>query len=180
MNFNLKPEEKQALLKLARQTIQSAFENKNITPENLFEAFNCGAFVSLHTKNGALRGCVGIMHSGMPLAITVQKMALAAAFEDTRFLPLNAEEFKNCILEISVLSPMERCEDTSLVETGVHGLYLKYNGKSGVLLPQVPVEQRWNREEYLEHICLKAGLPPDVYNLPGAELWTFTALVFSE
>jgi len=62
----------------------------------------------------------------------------------------------------------------------VHGLYLIHNGRSGVLLPQVPVEQGWDLDQYLEYICIKAGLPPGSYSAPGTQLLTFTAIVFGE
>jgi uncharacterized protein (TIGR00296 family) len=75
---------------------------------------------------------------------------------------------------------MEPCPDPRTVKVGVHGLYLIHRDRAGVLLPQVPVEQGWNQEEYLDYICVKAGLPPCSYEAPGAELYTFTAIVFGE
>ena len=63
---------------------------------------------------------------------------------------------------------------------GVHWLYQVHRGRSGVLLPQVPTEQGWDREEYLDYICVKAGLPRGSYGEPEARLFTFTALVFGE
>jgi hypothetical protein len=75
---------------------------------------------------------------------------------------------------------MTPCPDPRQVKVGVHGLYLIHKGRSGVLLPQVPVEQGWNQHEYLEYICIKAGLPPGSYNAPNAVLYTFTAIVFGE
>jgi AmmeMemoRadiSam system protein A len=107
-------------------------------------------------------------------------MALAAAFEDPRFPPLARGELERCGIEISALSPMEPCPDPRCVKVGVHGLYLTHRGRAGVLLPQVPVEQGWDRDEYLAYICVKAGLPPKSWEEPGAALYTFTALVFSE
>jgi AmmeMemoRadiSam system protein A len=107
-------------------------------------------------------------------------MAVEAAFGDPRFPPLKAAEFVLCDIEISVLSPMERCPDPRQVKVGVHGLYLIYRGRAGVLLPQVPVEQSWNLDEYLDYICVKAGVPPKSYAEPDAELRTFTAVVFGE
>jgi uncharacterized protein (TIGR00296 family) len=75
---------------------------------------------------------------------------------------------------------MEICPDPRQIKVGVHGLLLSHRGRTGVLLPQVPVEQGWNLEEYLDYICVKAGLPAGSYNEPGAELYTFTAIVFGE
>jgi AmmeMemoRadiSam system protein A len=107
-------------------------------------------------------------------------MALEAAFRDPRFPPLEAAELSKIDIEISALSPMEPCEDPRSVKVGTHGLYLKHRGRSGVLLPQVPVEQHWSLDEYLDYICVKAGLPARSYEAPGAELYTFTATVFGE
>jgi hypothetical protein len=120
------------------------------------------------------------MIAGDPLQKTVRVMALEAAFGDPRFPPLETSELSKVDIEISVLSPMELCPDPHSVKVGVHGLYLKHWGRSGVLLPQVPVEQGWNLDEYLDYICIKAGLPPKSYEAPGAELYTFTAVVFGE
>jgi uncharacterized protein (TIGR00296 family) len=75
---------------------------------------------------------------------------------------------------------MEECSDPRSVKVGVHGLYLNHRGRSGVLLPQVPVEQGWDLDEYLAYICIKAGLPEGSYQAPGAKLYTFTAIVFGE
>jgi hypothetical protein len=107
-------------------------------------------------------------------------MAKEAAFSDPRFPPLKKDELSRCHIEISALSPMTPCSDPGKVKVGVHGLYLTCNGRSGVLLPQVPVEQGWNLNEYLEYICIKAGLPPKSYDAPNAQLYTFTAIVFGE
>jgi AmmeMemoRadiSam system protein A len=103
-----------------------------------------------------------------------------AAFGDPRFPPLSKDELPLCDIEISALSPMEKCADPRSVKVGVHGLYLIYHGRAGVLLPQVPVEQGWDLDQYLDYICVKAGVPPKSYEAPGAELLTFTAVVFGE
>jgi AmmeMemoRadiSam system protein A len=191
MDFTITPEERKALLADARETIAARLENRR--PEYrrdpaLQKALAggasallrpCGAFVTLH-KNSALRGCIGRMSSPDPLEKTVRIMAAEAAFEDPRFPPLTKDEWPACDIEISALSPMEPCADPRQVEVGVHGLYLSLRGRSGVLLPQVPVEQGWNREEYLDYICVKAGLPPNAFADPEARLLTFTATVFGE
>lgn len=185
MNFALNTEEQQLLLTIARDAIESHLECRSAAPlprvkpdSNLAQC--CGAFVTLHTAHGALRGCIGRMSSNIPLPQTIQEMALAAAFEDRRFSPLTPEECAQCNIEISVLSPLQKCAAPETIEVGTHGLYLMYQGRSGVLLPQVPVEQGWSREEYLDYICVKAGVPPHSYNEPDAELYTFTAFFFRE
>lgn len=151
--------------------------------EELLLSQRLGVFVTLHEGHGPkqkLRGCIGSMTSDQPLRETVRDMALESAFGDPRFIPLTVTEWPRCGIEISVLSPMLPCPDPLSVRVGVHGLYLVHRDRSGVLLPQVPVEQGWNLEQYLDYICQKAGLPSKSYRAPGARLFTFTAEVFSE
>ncbi|MDR2480797.1 MAG: AmmeMemoRadiSam system protein A [Spirochaetaceae bacterium] len=195
MEFTINAEEKKALLSDARETITARLERR----EPVYHRTNklsaatvegssalcrsCGAFVTLHLKEAEgerLRGCIGRLAASGPLETTVRTMAAEAAFGDPRFPPLSTEEFPRCRIEISALSPLRPCSDSALVQVGVHGLYLIYGGRAGVLLPQVPVEQGWNREQYLDYICIKAGVPPTSYRAPGAELFTFTAAVFGE
>jgi AmmeMemoRadiSam system protein A len=187
MNFTISPEERRYLLTIARESIASKLEGRK--PQ--YPAINspvlqqpCGAFVTLHKLSASggrdLRGCIGRMTANLPLEETVRVMAREAAFGDPRFPPLRSGELEQCRIEISALSPMTVCPDPQQVEVGVHGLYLTRGGRSGVLLPQVPVEQGWNRQEYLDYICIKAGLPPESYNAPDATLYTFTAVVFGE
>jgi AmmeMemoRadiSam system protein A len=191
MDFTITPEERKALLADARETIAARLDSRRpeYRRDPALQAVlsggasallrPCGAFVTLH-KNGALRGCIGRMSSPESLEKTVRIMAAEAAFGDPRFPPLSRDEWPACDIEISALSPMEPCADPHLVEVGVHGLYLSLRGRSGVLLPQVPVEQGWSREEYLDYICVKAGLPPASFANPEARLLTFTAMVFGE
>ncbi|MDR2313010.1 MAG: AmmeMemoRadiSam system protein A [Spirochaetaceae bacterium] len=206
MGFTLTAEEKAALLADARETIAARLENRSplykrssglaAAVESGSSALTkpCGAFVSLHKTTGdaggtlpagsagsrRLRGCIGRMTGAESLEKTVRTMAIEAAFDDPRFPSLGAAELPHCDIEISVLSPMEKCPDPRQLKVGVHGLYLIHRGRSGVLLPQVPVEQGWNLDEYLDYICVKAGLPPGSYEAPDAELLTFTAVVFGE
>jgi len=193
MDFIVTQEEKKILLEEARETIAAKLENRQgryTLPPHLEKAVAdgssalakpCGAFVTLHTKSGKqLRGCIGRMVASAPLQKTVRTMAVEAAFGDPRFPPLEAYELPKIHIEISALSPMTPCGDPRSVKVGVHGLYLFHRGRSGVLLPQVPVEQGWDLDEYLDYICVKAGLPSGSYEAPGAELFTFTAYVFGE
>ncbi|MCL2209349.1 MAG: AmmeMemoRadiSam system protein A [Treponema sp.] len=185
MEFLLSAEEKKILLHDARETMSAELEKRKPVYSDLIKSSSnlnepCGAFVSLHDENRQLRGCIGSMAARLPLIQTVRAMAKEAAFGDPRFPPLKKEELPRCHIEISVLSPMIPCPDPRQVKVGVHGLYLKRGGRSGVLLPQVPVEQGWDLKQYLDYICIKAGLPPLSYKEPDAELLTFTAVVFSE
>jgi AmmeMemoRadiSam system protein A len=195
MEFVITAEERQALLADARESIAAKLEgrqpvySRGPALEQLTVAGDsalakpCGAFVTLHIKrNGkpALRGCIGRMTAAWPLEKTVRNMAMEAAFGDPRFPPLSPGEFARCSIEISALSPMDPCPDPREVKVGVHGLYLIHRGRAGVLLPQVPVEQGWDLDQYLDYICVKAGLPAGSYGEPGAQLFTFTAEVFGE
>jgi len=188
MEFYISDEEKKILLSQARETISAELEiRKAVYSDSISAASNlnepCGAFVSLHTVSGNnrnLRGCIGRMAANLPLIETVRIMAKEAAFGDPRFPPLKKEELDFCHIEISALSPMKPCSDPSQVKVGIHGLYLRRGGHSGVLLPQVPVEQGWDLNQYLDYICVKAGLPPLSYKAPDAQLFTFTAVVFAE
>jgi len=188
MNFEICLNERRVLLALARESIASKLEDRAPAYPSLDADATakkpCGAFVTLHKVDGAgkrvLRGCIGRLTAGLPLEETVRAMAREAAFGDPRFPPLSREELSRCRVEISALSPMSRCEDPARIEVGVHGLYLVAGGRSGALLPQVPVEQGWSRREYLDYVSLKAGLPAGSHELPGAELRVFTAVVFGE
>jgi AmmeMemoRadiSam system protein A len=186
MSFNLSAGERSILLAEARESIASRLdERKAEWREEDYPALQkpCGAFVTLHSIAGGkrnLRGCIGRMSASLPLRETVRFMAREAAFSDPRFPPLGKGELERCNIEISALSPMELCPDPRQVRVGVHGLYLIRGGRAGVLLPQVPVEQGWNLDQYLDYICVKAGLPAGSCETPGAQLYTFTAVVFSE
>jgi AmmeMemoRadiSam system protein A len=187
MDLMITNEEKRILLDEARETITAKLQGRKpsyqefqIGKDSCLQ-MPCGAFVSLHTrKNRALRGCIGRMTANTPLRETVHTMAKEAAFSDPRFAPLKPEELDNSQIEISALSPMSPCSNPREVKVGVHGLLLRKGVRSGVLLPQVPVEQGWNLDEYLDYICIKAGLPRGSYEAEDAELYTFTAVVFGE
>ena len=105
---------------------------------------------------------------------------MKSAFEDPRFNPLTEPELAECDIEISVLTPLEPCPDPEKIEVGKHGLYIRKGFYSGLLLPQVPVEWGWNREEFLQHTCNKAGLPKDSWKDDDSQLFWFSAIVFGE
>ncbi len=178
----LTKEEKIYSLKLARETLENHFLGKFETKKppktlkNLWE--KRGVFVTL-LKQGHLRGCIGVLEPIYPLYEAIQKMALSAAFEDPRFSPLEVNELPLLEIEISVLSPLKK-GSVKEVKVGKHGIYLKKGIYRGVLLPQVPVEYNWDKKTFLEHVCMKAGLPPDCYKEADTELYLFTAEVFKE
>ncbi|HRE91058.1 MAG TPA: AmmeMemoRadiSam system protein A [Myxococcota bacterium] len=137
-----------------------------------------GAFVSLHL-DGDLRGCIGTLHGERPLHEVVVEMACEAATNDPRFPALTTRELSQTDIEVSVLTPFQPIRPDE-VEVGRHGLYVVRGPRRGVLLPQVPVQYGWSREQYLQHACRKAGLPEDAYKDPETRLLAFEAEVFSD
>jgi AmmeMemoRadiSam system protein A len=130
-------------------------------------------------ENGTLRGCRGAMTSEKPLYLSVELAAILSALDDPRFPPVAAEELSKIALEISVLGPLEPIDDTNEIEVGTHGLVIVKEENQGLFLPQVPIEQGWDRDQYLEELCGKANLPEGCWR-EGAQLYIFTAEVFGE
>ena len=177
----LNEDEKTALLRMARETLQQYLTQGTIPQYEVTQAGlkgAWGAFVTLQ-EEGALRGCIGHMWSKEELYRLVQQMAIAAATEDPRFEPVRAGELPDIDIEISVLSPMQLVKDVSEIEVGRDGLYIIAGPYAGVLLPQVATEWGWDRDEFLREVCLKAGLPTDAWK-KGATLYRFSAQVFGE
>ncbi len=177
----LSPEARRELLKLARETITRLLRGeKEPEPPRGLPVFSekRGVFVTLHS-HGGLRGCIGYPLPIEPLGKAVAEMARAAAFEDPRFPPLRGSEGSEIDIEISVLTVPHKVASPGEVEVGRDGIIVSKGMNRGLLLPQVPVEQNWNREEFLSHGCLKAGLPFDEWRR-GVEIETFQAEVFGE
>ncbi len=180
VDLGLTDEEKKILHAIARNAIESALNGKpspplpELTPT--LKEYR-GAFVTL-TKNGNLRGCIGLIQPVKPLAASVQEMAVAAAFQDPRFPPLSREEWPRIDIEISALTPFKQIHDFSEIEIGKHGLYIQKGPYSGLLLPQVATEYGWNTEEFLRQTCLKAGLPTNAYKDPDTKVYVFSADIF--
>lgn len=184
MDLSLTSEERKTLLRIARETIQARLGVRPSTRSTALEMTQalstpCGAFVTLH-KNGRLRGCIGHITSERPLHETIREVAAASALEDPRFPALSRDEIAEVDLEISVLSPLRRIVDPGQIEPGTHGILLRSGAHSGLLLPQVATEQGWDRETFLEHTCLKAGVPRGAWRSTGTEIEIFTAIVFGE
>ncbi|MFT3959319.1 MAG: AmmeMemoRadiSam system protein A [Desulfovibrio sp.] len=186
MAFSLSDAEKRFLSRQARTSIKAGLLGKNVAdipqpPADQFPSASAlfrslGAFVTLN-KGKQLRGCIGNIVGREPLYATVWHMAQAAAFADPRFPP-DPREWPHVALDISVLDELSPCPGPDAVEVGRHGLVLVYEGRSGVFLPQVPVEQGWDRLAYLDNLCLKAGVAPGSWKLPGAQLFWYEAVVF--
>ncbi len=174
--------ERQALLAIARNAIARELglpQEKSIPPPAGLLAGGAGAFVTLRFQ-GRLRGCIGYIESAESLAEVVRKAAGKAAFHDPRFPPLASREFQSIAIEISVLTPPSIIHDISLIEIGRDGLIVELGVARGLLLPQVAIEQGWDRLKFVENTCAKAGLPGDAWMDPATRLYAFHAEVFSE
>lgn len=182
MGTALTKQEQTALLGIAREAITSYLRTGTlIEPECKEESLNQqrGCFVTL-SQDGQLRGCLGTFTSERPLCREVAIMAVAAATEDPRFYPMRTEDLDNFSIEISVLSPLRKTEEPSDIIVGLHGIYLEKDGQRGVLLPQVAIEQQWDRESFLQHTCHKAGLAKDAWQAVDCDIYIFTAQIIKE
>ena len=179
--FSLKEEDKQALKKIAYESIRDSLDGKRIAQPILNSKISilnskCGAFVSLH-KQGRLRGCIGHFGEDYPLHEIVAEMARAAAFEDPRFMPVTRDELDDLDIEISVLTPMRRIQSLDAFQLHKHGIYIKKGRRSGTFLPQVADEVNWTKEEFVSHCAQdKAGIGWDGWK--DAELYVYEAIVF--
>jgi len=182
VDYGLTSDDKRTLLDIARKSIVSKLKGFEMTyPEKISPALNdnLGAFVTLRMDD-RLRGCIGTFMADEPLYRIIARMAREAAFSDPRFASLTIEDYDKLDLEISVLTPMKRISDPQTVEVGRDGLYVRQGMYAGVLLPQVPLEYRWDRKHFLEQTCLKAGLPIDAWKSAETELFVFQAEIFGE
>jgi len=180
------------IVNLARRAITEYLENGGqIDPPSDVPSFlneKCGVFVTLHKVSGgssSLRGCIGFPEPVKPLLEAVIDAAICAAVRDPRFEPLTRKELEDIEIEVSVLTPPEVIEAkpqdlASKIKIGRDGLIAERGWNRGLLLPQVPVEEKWDVEEFLMYTCLKAGLGPDAWWDPKTKFFSFQAIVFGE
>jgi uncharacterized protein (TIGR00296 family) len=180
------------LLNLARRAITEylgtrvQIEPPSDAPSHLRE--KCGVFVTLHKfskGNSSLRGCIGFPEPVKPLLDAVVDAAICAAVRDPRFEPLTMKELGDVEIEVSVLTPPEIIkarpqELASKIKIGRDGLIAERGWNRGLLLPQVPVEEKWDVEDFLMYTCIKAGLAPDAWWDPETKFYSFQAIVFGE
>ena len=181
-SLDLGREDQGALLESAHDTLARMLETGKRKPRppkggGASLARRAGVFVSLH-QGGCLRGCVGHKSGREPLLTAVPQLALSAALDDPRFKPLRAPEGEMEI-EISILSPLKRVRAGARFRVGLHGAYIESGAARALLLPQVAADRNWCAETFLEALSLKAGLPPEAWNRPGARLYVFQAQVFA-
>ena len=181
--FALTLQEKDMLLMIARRTLEMHLDaqpqwsiDAKALPHSLKE--DLGVFVSLKL-DGKLRGCIGRFNADLPLYLGVQKMAIAAGTNDSRFNPLTPAELPGCRMEISVLGPMRKISSIQEIIPGIHGIYIRKGLSSGTFLPQVASDTGWSVEELLGHCSRdKAGIGWDGWR--KAEVYVYEALVFAE
>jgi AmmeMemoRadiSam system protein A len=137
-----------------------------------------GVFVTLHYQ-GDLRGCLGALDCRDRIVESIARLAAAVAHEDPRFTPLRLDELTDTTVDLSVITPPQPVVDHLTIEIGRHGLIVERGHRRGLLLPQVAREHAWDREAFLTHTCIKAGLPPEAW-LRDASLFCFEAEVFGE
>lgn len=179
---DLSAEEQESLLKIARQTIEEYIRRGRRPQVSAFTprlAERRGVFVTLK-EHGRLRGCIGYIESPLPLYLAVQDRAVQSATGDPRFPPLTPDELSHVEIEITVLSPLQPISSPESVAVGKHGVVIEKGPYGAVFLPQVPVEQGWDRETYLSELCRKAGLPYDAWRSRDVRLYVFTGQVFAE
>jgi hypothetical protein len=180
VDLGLNEAEKKTLHQIAKTVIENKVRGKSV-PEFTVDSPRLkehrGAFVTIR-KKGQLRGCIGYIEGQGPLYKTIEEMAEAAAFRDPRFSPVKEKELPEIDIEISVLTPLRKIADVNEIEVGRDGIYIKKGWLSGLLLPQVATEYRWDRETFLEHTCQKAGLAPMAWKERDAEIFIFSADIF--
>lgn len=135
-----------------------------------------GVFVTLR-KNGAVRGSVGMLESSTTLPETLFDASSAAATHDQRFAPVQESEIPELALEVTLLSEVKKIRSPEDILIGETGLIVSRGEKRGVLLPQVAIENRWTREQFLDACCEKAGLKPSAWQEPNTLTEAFTAQV---
>jgi hypothetical protein len=183
---NLSESQMKFLHQLARQAVEAAVV-KGQDPEKVLTTLAsrmpeelqkpAGAFITLK-ELGELRGCIGHIFPKEPLYRAVVINAINAAQHDPRFYPVQAEELPEIELEVSVLTPPQPIASYHDFEIGKHGIILKKDGRAAVFLPEVAVEQNWNREQTLSQLAKKAGLPPDAWQT-GAKFEVFTTQTYT-
>ncbi len=179
--------DKKTLLKLARDSIKTYFKGKK---PDMKEAKHLtekrGVFVTLHDKDGDLRGCIGFPMPVYVLNTAVVEAARSAAFRDPRFPPLEEKELESTMIEISVMTVpalvkvSRPAEYMDKIKIGEDGLIIDGTYGSGLLLPQVATENGFNAEQFLNCLCQKAGMGFSCWKDLNNKVSKFQAIVFNE
>ncbi len=180
-------EEGEAAVRTARSTIERHLKGESVEQGALPQKFQkeMGVFVTINRHpSGDLRGCIGFPEPIMKLEDALKRAAVSAT-RDPRFAPLRADELDTIVVEVTLLTPPEEvdCSKEGLpdhITCGEDGLVISFRNRSGLLLPQVPVEQGWDEREFLDHTCLKAGLPSGFWKKEGCVVKKFQGEIFKE
>lgn len=178
----MKVASKDTLLQIARNAITCHLEDRIPSKLPGLDAEllqKLGAFVTLQ-KGDQLRGCVGHITSDKPLYETVAQTAIAAATRDPRFHQVDLLEMPELTIEISVLTLLQPLEHPEDLEIGVHGLHIKNDTYSGLLLPQVATAYNWDPTQFLQQVCKKTQLPEEAWQDPETEIYLFSSQGFGE
>ena len=196
--MSLSQAEGELLVRIARRAVEkylaefAELKPPEDSPQKLRE--KRGVFVTLEKlvlaeggmRRRVLRGCIGFPEPIYPLIVGTIKAAIEAAMRDPRFPPVREEELDEIVFEVSVLTKpvlvevQKPGEYPTKIKVGYDGLIVERGFFRGLLLPQVAVEYGWSEEEFLSQTCVKAGLPPDAWKLPGTKVYKFQAQIFAE
>jgi hypothetical protein len=173
----------------ARSVVENYVKNDTLPSQPVLDKIfeeRQGVFVTLHTHpDHNLRGCIGIPLPIMSLKEAITESAQSAT-RDPRFPPLKEKEIDKVIIEVTILTKPELIkvdqpkEYSSHIVIGRDGLIVEQGIYKGLLLPQVPIEQGWDKEEFLSHTCMKAGLMPDAWLDIDTKIFKFSGQIFSE
>jgi AmmeMemoRadiSam system protein A len=142
------------------------------------------AFVTLTVGDGVLRGCIGSLQAHRPLVEDVQANALAAAFRDPRFMPVEDKDFDVVHIEVSVLSEPEPMSFTSEADAlaqlrpGIDGVIFQAGSAQATFLPQV-WEELSDPKEFMQHLRRKARVGYNYWG-PDVKLWRYQVAAFNE
>lgn len=173
-------DDRRRLLALARRALEARVrrEYEPALDQGGALDIHCGAFVTIN-RGRELRGCLGRLGDDWPIARVVAHLGRAVADSDPRFNPVTADDLRTLSIEISALTPEREVRSIEEIEIGRHGLIIERGARRGLLLPQVAPAHGWDVETFLEHTCVKAGLPPDAWK-HDARILIFEAEVFAE
>jgi AmmeMemoRadiSam system protein A len=173
-------DDRRRLLELARRALEARVRREYAPALERGGALDirCGAFVTIH-RGGDLRACLGRLGDDWPIARVVAHLGRAVADSDPRFHPVTVEELETLSIEISALTPEREVRSVQEIEIGRHGLIIERGSRRGLLLPQVATEHGWDVKTFLEHTCVKAGLPPDAWT-QDVHILSFEAEVFND
>ena len=175
-------------VQFARDVVEEYVKNKYIASSDIGETFDqeLGVFVTLHNYPAHdLRGCIGIPQPIMSLKKAIVEAGKSVT-RDPRFPPLVEGELDKIIIEVTVLTKPELIEVNqpkeylSAIEIGRDGLIVEQGFYKGLLLPQVPVEQGWDKEEFLSNTCMKAGLLAGAWFDDQTKIYKFSGQIFTE